>query len=215
MRWLRKSQAVPPTARGSDVKAAEKDRNPTVHDSPALSEIFTTLDPERPVRVLDLGPATPVNLEYYSAFASGVRIAHLLRDDDPAELEALDTGAFVSILDRLSPIEEDPFELILVWDLLNYLVNEQPTVLSHHLAAVATHGTQIHAMIVTAETMPSKPSRFELLDAGRLDYLPTTAQRTAAPDPPAAQVERWLNPFRITRSFLLRHGVREFLGVLD
>jgi len=213
MRWLQGSQAVPPTARGSDVIAPEKDENPAVHDSPALSEIFATLDPERPVRVLDLGPALQTNLDFYTTIANGVRIVPLLCNDGLEGLRQLDAEGFSSRLNRLLPIGDDAFGLVLMWDLLNYLVDEQPSLLAHHLAAIVEHGASIHVMIVTAETMPTEPSRYELLDGGRLAYKLTTRSRTTAPDPPPAMVERWLEPFRVERSFLLRHGVREFIAV--
>jgi len=213
MRWLQRSRAVAPTSRGSDVENAREDESPAVHDSPALTEIFAALDPERPVRVLDLGPALQTNLDFYATIADGVRIVPLLRNDGLAGLQELDAEAFAARLNRLLPINDEGFGLIFMWDLLNYLVDEQPSLLAHHLAAVAESGAKIHAMIVNAATMPSEPSRYELMKAGRLTYRPTTRQRTAAPDPPAARVERWLGSFLVERSFLLRHGIREFIAV--
>jgi len=213
MRWLQRSQAVSPTARGIDAKARGEDGDPAVHDSPALTEIFASLDPDRPVRVLDLGPALQTNLEYYATIGTRVRIVPLLRNDGLEGLRALDAEAFSAMLDHLLPTGDAGFGLILAWDLLNYLVDDQPTLLARHLAAVAARGAKIHVMITTAETMPTEPSRYEILDAGRLDYRSTTKGRVAAPDPPPAKVERWLKPFRVERSFLLRHGVREFIAV--
>ncbi len=213
MRWLQRSQAVSPTALGRDVDVTEKDGEPAVHDSPALTEILAALDPERPVRVLDLGPALQTNLEYYATIGKRVRIVPLLRNDGLDGLRALDEEAFTAMLDRLLPTENAEFDLILMWDLLNYLVDDQPSLLARHLAAVSHPGAKIHVMIITAETMPAEPARYEILDAGRLDYRSTTDRRTAAPDPPPAKVERWLKPFRVERSFLLRHGVREFIAV--
>lgn len=218
MRWLQSSPAAARAAGKGDANAIGEQFSSHVHDSPALAEFFATLDPDRPIRVLDLGPALRTNLEFYSSFASGVRIAHLLRGDDLEGFRHLDPGPsdlFLSIMERLAPGDEEPFGLILVWDLLNYLVGEQPTVLTHHLAAVAERGARIHAMTITAETMPAEPSCYEFMAPGCLNYRPITRRRTNAPDPPAAQVERWLDPFRITRSFVLRHGVREYLGVFD
>ncbi len=48
----------------------------------------------------------------------------------------------------------------------------------------------------------AEPAAFtiELLESGKDNSTP-------------AQVERWLKPFRIERSFLLRHGIREFIAV--
>jgi hypothetical protein len=213
MGWLQRSQAVLPAARGQGVEIAGENESPDTHDSPALVEILAAVDAERPQRILDLGQALSCNLERYSAFASGVRIANLLRDGGAGTLGQLDESAFRNTLDRVLPVGEEPFGIIFAWDIFNYLIDDQPSLLARHLAAVAADGARIHAMIVTTDTMPAEPSRFELLDGGRLIYRPTTDRLTAAPDTPPALVERWLEPFRVQRSFLLRHGVREFIAV--
>jgi hypothetical protein len=214
MRWLQRSQTVRPTARGSGAEVTWNGDNAAVHDSPALAEIFAALDPDQPVRVLDLGPAIQANLDYYSTIGSGVRIVPLVRDDGLEGLQQLDADAFAAKLNRLLPVGGDGFGLVLMWDLLNYLDDEQPSLLAHHLAAVALDSARIHAMIFTGETMPPGPSRYELLQAGRLRYRPASHGRTGAPNPPAARVERWLEPFRVERSFVLRHGIREFIAIL-
>lgn len=213
MRWLQRSQAVPPTAPLGGADNNVQDGGPAVHDSPALTEILAALDPEEPVRVLDLGPALQTNLEYYATIGNRVRIVPLLRNDGLEGLRALDAEAFTDMLDRLLPTGNAEFDLILMWDLLNYLVDDQPSILARHLATIAHPGAKIHVMIITAETMPTEPARYEILEAGRLSYRSATNGRTAAPDPPPAKVERWLKPFRVERSFLLRHGVREFIAI--
>ena len=85
--------ADPEAAAGIDKEGTNEDEGPTVHDSPALTEILGSLDPERPVRVLDLGPALPTNLEFYSRISTGVRIVPLLRDDGLEGLRGLDDEA--------------------------------------------------------------------------------------------------------------------------
>jgi hypothetical protein len=213
VRWLHRSQAVAPTADLGGVGVNKKIAENAIHDSPALTEIFAALDPDRPVRVLDLGSALQTNLEFYSTIGNGVRIVPLLRNDGLEGLHALDAEAFSAMLDSLLPTEDEGFGLILAWDLFDYLVDDQPALLARHLAGIAERGARIHVMIITGETMPAKPSRYEILDAGRLAYRPTTNRNATAPDPPPAKVERWLAPFRVERSFLLRHGVREFIAV--
>ncbi len=215
MGWLRRSQAgsLAP-ALSEDLAVTGKDGGGVVHDSPALAEIIAGIDRERPVKVLDLGSALQTNLDYYATIGAGVRIVPLLRNDGPEGLSSLDTDDFSALLDRLLPPDHAGFGLILMWDLLDYLVDDQPTILARHLATVSERGARIHVMVVTAETMPARPSRYELLGAGRLAYRPTTLQRMSPPDLPPAKVERWIKPFRVERSFLLRHGVREFIAVL-
>jgi len=212
MVWLHRPTADAEPVRGEVADRGRVIDDPAEHDSPALAEIFSSVDEERPVRILDLGPALPVNLAFYNSVAGSVRIADLVRGDN---LRELDQRGFVSLLGRLVSSANETFDLILAWDILDHLTAEQPGVLAHHLAAVADRGARIHLMTTTTDTMPAGPTRYEIAGPGRLVYRPTTAKRVPAPNPPPALVERWLDPFRITRSVILRHGVREFIGILN
>jgi hypothetical protein len=187
--------------------------DPIEHDSPALAELFASLDAESGSRILDLGPALASNFEHYSAIASVVRIVDLIRTEPLHRLVRLEADEFVHLLTRLLPIGASVYDLILTWDLVNYLDHNQPDLVARHLAAVANRNAKLHAMVVTSDSMPALPSRYELREPGRLVYRPTTSRTAPAPNPTPAQVESWLHPFRIQRSIVLRHGVREFIAV--
>jgi hypothetical protein len=212
MAWLQRPAPDAESVRSEVVDRAGLTDGAGEHDSPALAEIFSTVNDDRPVRILDLGPALPVNLAFYNTVAGSVRIADLARGDN---LRDLDQRGFVSLLGRLVSSTNEAFDLILAWDILDHMTAEQPSVLAHHLAAVADRGARIHLMTTMTDTMPAGPTRYEIAAPGRLVYRPTAEERVAAPNPPPALVERWLDPFTITRSVILRHGLREFIGLLD
>lgn len=215
MSWLHRPRATPGSIGTGDSSPPRGDPGPCTHDSPALADIFGAIDPERPIRLLDLGPASPTNLDFYGGFTCGVRIAHLLRDLEPYDPDEPDDTAFVSSLDRIAPSDNEAFDLILAWDTLDYLTSARTSVLCHHLVAVAAHGAHIHAMTLSSGTMPSEPSAYEIAGPGRLVYRAGTDRVIDAPRIPPAAIERRLEPFRVSRSILLRHGVREFVGILD
>lgn len=215
MGWLHRPRASRGSIGSGEPPPPSGDPGPTFHDSPALAEIFGAIDPERPVRLLDLGPALPTNLGFYDGFTSGIRIAHLLRDLEPYDPDEPADEIFVSNLDRLAPSDNETFELILTWNTLDYLNASRSALLCHHLAAVAARGALLHAMTHTSGTMPAEPSAFEIAGPGRLNYRSEGDQRIEAPDTPPAVIERRIDPFRVKRSVLLRHGVREFIGILD
>jgi len=215
MGWLHLPRANGGSIGVGDPSSPPGGPDPCSHDSPALAEVFSDFDQERRVRLLDLGPAIPTNLGFYDEFTNGVRIAHLLRDLEPFDPEQPADEAFVATLDRLAPSDNQSFGLILLWDTLDYLNASRSALLCHHLAAVAAHGALLHAMTTTSGTIPREPSGFEIADPGRLNYRPEGHQRIEAPDTPPAVIERRLDPFHVKRSVLLRHGVREFIGVLD
>jgi len=183
--------------------------------SPALAELAASLREDATLRVLDLGPAVRENLEHFSRFGGGVRIAHLLRSRDIETIRAFDAAAFRKTLERRVPATGEPYDLILVWDLFNYLGDDLAVLLTQHLAGVSRGGALLYAMTYTADTMPSSPSVFRVCAGNSLIYRPTTDRFEEASNPPPALVERWLKPFRVIRSFILRHGVREFLAILD
>jgi hypothetical protein len=69
-------------------------------------------------------------------------------------------------------------------------------------------------MIVHAtETMPDIPNRYRILGDDQLAYEPVTTDRRGAPNLPPAAVERRLEGFEIEHSFVLRHGVREYVAI--
>jgi len=213
MSWLRRSDA-PPRHTGGKTPPPRGDPPSLAHGAPALASVLEAFDADHRVRLLDLGPALPANLDFFGGFTTGVRIAHLLRDLPPVDPEKPDDAPFVSILDRLEPADDSRFGLILAWNTLDYLTAERAALLSHHLAAVAEHGALIHAMTFTAGTIPASPSGYEIVGPGRLVYRHADQPAIEAPDITPADAERRLGPFRVSRSILLRHGVRELIGIL-
>jgi hypothetical protein len=183
------------------------------HHSPALEQLFERLDPESGLRVLDLGPAARRNLEHYSTFATRVRFVDLLGGGARRDLTILEDEAFALRLAGLLPLDDEAYDLVLSWDRFNYLNETQAALVARHLAAVAAHGAKLHAMIVTTPTMSAEPMRYQIVGPGEIAYFTTSPDVVPAPDLSAARMERWLEPFRVTRSVILRHGVRELLAV--
>lgn len=196
------------------IAAAEARSGPGVHPSPLLGELLERFEPGRGLRVLDLGPASCRNLEHYSVFASVVRFADLRAAVVPSEAPDPDDRSFGEKLDVLLPLTDRAFDLVLAWDLLNYLDGDRAPRLVRHLAAVATPGARLHALVVTAQSLSAEPLSYQIVSAGEVTYGPG-CRPVPAPQLPPARVERWLEPFRVSRSVVLRHGVRELLAILD
>jgi hypothetical protein len=184
-----------------------------VHDSPGLAELFAGLDPDRDHRVLDLGPAVACNLEHYRRVASRVRFVDLLRVDPREDLRGLEGDELERRLAELLPGDGDGPDLILTWDVLNYFDDRRAGPVARRVAALAAPGARLHTMIITAPTMSAEPNRYLIVAPGRLAYRTGSARLVPAPGLPPARVERWLEPLAVTRSVVLRHGVRELVAV--
>ena len=186
-----------------------------VHPSPGLAALLAGLRPGRGRWLLDLGPAVGRNLEVYSRIASGVRFTDLLADAVDAEGSAVRSPALLpSSLERLLPLDRPLFDVVLAWDLLNYLDPRETSAVVERLIRVCRPGAALHAMVYTGDQMPGRPLRCVLEAADAVRVEPLSEDRLPAPDLPPAEVERRLQGFRVERSFVLRHGVREYVAVL-
>lgn len=184
-----------------------------VHDAPLLEQILDRAGRQGGVRLLDLGRALPSNLEHYSSFAAKIRFVDLLGQRDDGDVRSLDDQAFEHRLDELLPVCHGTFNVILTWHLIDYLGPSRTPRLIDRLTATAAPGATLHVMMTTTATMPSEPDDF-VFAAGRLSRRPRTTAQTTAPGTPPATAERWLAPFRIQRSIVLRRGVRELSAAL-
>jgi cytoskeletal protein CcmA (bactofilin family) len=205
-----KGRAAPPVTAADDPDPTPT--APTEHGSPGLAKIFSSLHPEGDARILDLGPAVSSNIEKLSDYAGHIRVvdaaealcAPIPDDDDwsPSPRVA-----------RLLPVEIGEFELVFVWDLLNYLRADVSDALVERLRHQCRPGTRLFALIHEGATMPARPQVYEVRGRDLLLYRPRTHAEVPGPSLPPAEVERRLEGFRIEASFVLRHGIREYVAI--
>ena len=182
---------------------------PTLVLKPALEELAWRSAP----RVLDLGPAVTANVERFAAVEARVHVADLhsslLRQGRPP-------GSGVD-WQRVLPPRGESFDLILAWDLLNYLNPEEITTLARELAYHCRRETLLMAAISIRDPLPPRPGRYELtsLETMRCTFEGQSGTRKDAgrPSPRYRELQllRWLEGFTVRRAFLLRHGVQEYL----
>ena len=207
MSWFRRRSAPPPQA---EPPAAA----PEVHASPALAELFARTHPDDRPHVLDLGPAVGANISFLSErFACSVEVVDLVRSLGPP-FGPVVSGDAAGAVPRALPPEGEPADLVLAWDVLNYLDRDQFRAVGRLLAARCRPGATVFAMIVTTTEMAREPGTY-LLHAGErgsvdLAYRLVPARR-AAPRYRPAEVHQMLPGFSVDRSLLLRHGIQEFL----
>jgi len=175
------------------------------HRSPGLKAALAGLSARVGCRVLDLGPALPANIDFLSGFASHLSIADLSADDGLAPGTDLWRR-------RLADIA-GPFDLVLVWDLLSHLDRQQARDLVGWLKPATRQGGALFLLVHEGPEMPARPQVFEIRSDEQILYRPSGLGAIAAPRIPPAEVARLLSGFRIDASFVLRHGVREYVAV--
>ena len=85
----------------------------------------------------------------------------------------------------------------------------QVSALSAYLARLSKPGAQLLALITIGEVMPTRPLDCVILDGRSLRYETRTPGMRASPRYSPGDIASLLKGFRIERSFLPRHDVRE------
>lgn len=201
------------------------------HRSPGLQAALAVHAARAGCRVLDLGPAVPANVSFVSAFASHLRIADLMSDvpgsadtEDPVESAESDASPDDTVADELDPKlswdewlagMEGPFDLVLVWDFLSRLDRPQTDHLVSRIRRATRPGSALFLLIHEGSEMPAEPQVFEIREHDLIAYRSVGSAASPAPKIPPAEVARRLSGFRVDASFVLRHGVREYVAIRE
>lgn len=188
------------------------------HRSLALSALLEAIQEDRNYQVLDLGPAFGINVRFFSRFASKMRIEDLYATLNSAGFfrrnreEPVDASTFERIL--ALPVEMRA-DIILAWDLLNYLTGDEIRGLMQYLSRFCSPGTLAFAICSTQKEIPARPTQFKIMDGETLEYLPGSAVMIPCPRYAPRDVTLLFSGFRVRNSYLLRNGLQEYLFIRE
>jgi len=199
-----------------------------------LDDTLSSIAGGKRLTVLDLGPARASTVAYFNGSRCRLGIANL-----PAGLAALnaagDKPGKQQLLRELVPAELfAATDLVLAWDLLDYMDKATIAVFMNQLLACLRPGALVHAMVAySASMLPEPPPPMELHvtapAAGVAAQGRGGGQTVAAPGVGIMRCESVVNGsrpapryptgilldlmpgFRVERSTLLRNGVQEYL----
>lgn len=170
-----------------------------------MTALLDGLVPSGSHSVLDLGPARPSHLRIFAEVSPRIRFADLLTRAGTREW----AGALRALPDQA----EHPYDVLLLWDVLDRLSPEARGPLVARLGARSAPGARLHALVQASEGFASHPLEFRLLDGGRIRYTPDGPPRPARKLIQSATVEKILAPFRVEHAFTLSAGFREYVAV--
>lgn len=173
-----------------------------------LEEAMAPLRRGEPCAVLDLGPARPATLAFFGGFPCRLGVADAL-----AALAAAD-GDREAIAERLSgllPESPRPWQLVLLWDALDYLEPAGLEALADALGPRLARGALLHAFVSTASApVPDPPAVYEIRSESELRRRHQGGQRAPSRHTPW-HIQRHLGGVSIERSRLHRDGRQEHL----
>jgi hypothetical protein len=200
-------------ARAGTGAAGGAPEEPVIHRSLGLGALFAALGRQGRPEVLDLGAAVGSNVEFLSRFGGKLRIEDLysaLSTRPAGGEEEPRPGA--NLFARLLPFPESTrFDAVIAWDLFNYLHRRELAQLALHLAHFCHPGALLLAFVSILKQIPVQPIRYKIVDSEHLAYERRSAAERTAPRYAPAELNELMRGFRLDRSFLMRHGVQEYL----
>ena len=86
-------------------------------------------------------------------------------------------------------------------------------ILGRNLAERSRPGSRLFALIAPHGDIPELPQRFEILSDDEVRYRPQSPARRPAPGYREPELNRRVAPFVVESSYLLRHGMQEYILV--
>jgi len=199
--------------RGSNRVALRKDHPKTSQKSLGLRSLLPESE-DTTVRVLDLGPARSANLEFFSRYGGRVTVADFysglrsMRAATASEDDDRKAKAFAQLL----PFDKSTrFDLILAWDLLNYLKPQEQHLLMASLEPFCMAGTAILAFVSTQKEMPPAPSAYSIRDADTLVYEEHEGRARPCPRYLEGDLLKRMQGLTVENRVQLRNGMLEYV----
>jgi len=203
--WLlRRIRRRPPEEPRTDEPEKELPSS-VVRSSPGVAAIFAGLREDRSHTVLDLGTASEASLRLYGKFARWIRFVDLLPDPPHGD-------AWLEALERIPPVPDRPYDLVLMWNVMDHLRRDERPALIRRLAQLTAPGSRLYVLVDGSGARTTHPLRFDLEDVNRVRREVAGPLRPSQPQLLPAEVERLLAPFEVAHAFTLRQDWREYVA---
>lgn len=187
-----------------------------MHSSLGLQELCQRLQGVAACDILELGPARSCNIEFWSQFNPSIYVADL-RSVLPLPVSPFeDTEAPAPDWGQLLALPEDRcYDVILAWDLLNYLELPAVSGLIYYLRHFCKPGTVLFTLIFDQKQMPEEITVYRIADESHLNYECKSSGMRACPRHQPRALAGVMSHFRTSNSFRLRNGIVEYLFVYE
>ena len=181
--------------------------------SPALKEIVAYLEGNDRTSILDLGPASSANVGFFEQWSPKIYIEDFYNSlalvcDYGPPLEPVFCPVYETLL---SCTKDTQFDIILAWDLFDYLHNSDISRLIAYLDALCHSGTLLFALISIRPRIPDRPAKFWVRDREHLCWQNESDAMMPCRRFTQRALLELLPNFRMKRSFLMRNGIQEYL----
>ncbi len=196
-------------------KKRSGDDEPVIIKSPLLFDMFKRLSDTERSSILDIGPARQSSIDFFSDYWSKLffvdAIHALYKLDQQADKEAVDINKVlanaIQFYDRQSP----ELDMILLWNLPNYLSSRYLTALVQYLMPYASRRVRIHAYIYNSEKIPAEPVSYAIRPDQAVAMSRSFELEKNCPLYHLAELQNCFAPFKVDHSMILSSGVQEYV----
>jgi hypothetical protein len=190
-----------------------------VHNSLGLHALFQRLQDDVTYEILELGPIRKGNIEFWTKFSNSIYVADLRSSlplpplppppEDDQEPPERDWHQLIGLP------EERRFDIILAWDLLNYLDLSDLSGLIAYLSQFCRPETILFMLIFDSQKMRKDIAVYRIVDESHLGYELGSTKLRDCPRHHAHTLTQMMRNFRSADSFRLRNGIIEYLFIYE
>ena len=186
-------------------------------NSPSVAILCQRFSGPGKCQVLDLGAPARSTVAFFSDSACKFYLEDLYRffiasRKDGSRDGDEDDDVASAITDALSYEDRARFDLVLGWDLFNYMERGAIESLMARVTRSCRAGTLLFLTVPTGTMISSMPARISMTRRGRLRYRNTIdCQNIPNPRLSPTALENMMPGFRLLHSFLLGDEMQEFL----
>jgi len=203
-------------AASGQATARADSRDPGSVRAPLFQKLIARIESGGRWVVLDLGPPRSATIELLSSFRCRLEIADMTRrleqlDRDPATIDP--ARRVQSLLPRTGT---DRTDIVLCWDLFNYLQPPAIVALMNALGHRSNTRVLVHAMIYySSPGMPARPTCWDPDGPGHLLMESHSGQERPAPRYAPKSLLKFMPGWKVEQAMLLGNGMQEYLLRLD
>ncbi|MEJ2109949.1 MAG: hypothetical protein P8Z37_08555 [Acidobacteriota bacterium] len=187
-----------------------------MHNSLGLQALCGLIRESDPCDILELGPVRSRSVEFWARLNPSIFVADLrsslplpvLRSEEDEVLEP-DWGGILRIP------QERTFDVILAWDLLNYMAIADISSLVRYLEDFCRSGTLLFYLIFDRKEMPADIAIYSVIDPSHLAYEHSGTETKECPRHQPRALLSVMSNFNTVESFRLRNGVVEYVHIYE
>jgi len=186
-----------------------------VMNSPLLFSLFEQWCETDYYEILDIAPANQQQLDYFSQLHCKLFLPGCGEELLAMRLDDYDTNFKINraLLEKipLSGHRSSTLNLIMLWDLPNYLEPQLLHQLIDYLLPFSKRDVMLHTYIHTREFMPEIPGKYHFRKDNKIEVAHPSAKSVLCPMYYQDALQKILTPFLVQKGILLSNGFQEYL----